>query len=258
MTAILIKFLSLPLYPLGFTLTLLLAGLFLPFHLKKVKKPLVIVSFCVLYLFSIHPVSRLLIGVLEKQYQEVLPHNRTDIPIVILGGGGAHFASFDHYPEINQAGDRILHGARLYKRGVSDRIIPTGGGVWLTERGFSEAHHHALILMDLFGIDSSSLILEPFSRNTYEHGHYVGAILDSLEMQREIILVTSASHMPRSVAVFQKHGFKVYTAPIDFYSRGKLIKNPTELFPAASALDLSTRAMHEYYGFIGYWILRWL
>ncbi|KMQ51537.1 hypothetical protein CHISP_1545 [Chitinispirillum alkaliphilum] len=254
---ILIKFISLPLYPLGLVITILLAALLLPAGFTKLRRTLSVVAVVMLYLFSTPPVSRLLVRGLENRYEQRLPREGKNLPIVVLGGGGSPLFSTDHYPEINQAGDRILHGARLYQQGVSDLIIPTGGGIWLKNR-VSEAHHYEMLLSGVLGVNPSDIVTESLSRNTYEHAPNVAQILDSLNLPHEIILVTSASHMPRSVAVFRNYGYTVYTAPIDYYGRGELLRSPTEFFPRASALELSTRAIHEYYGFVGYWLLGWI
>ncbi|MDG5816336.1 YdcF family protein [Chitinispirillales bacterium ANBcel5] len=257
--AILIKFLSIPLYPLGLVITLLIASTVIPNKARKLKKALFVASLLFLYLFSIEPVSRFLARGLEMRYDYRLPSEAQDASaIVILGGGGRPIYCFSEYPEINSAGDRILHGARLFKDSLSPRIIVTGGHLWSDNIRTSEAYHHSMLLTGLFDIDSSNILLEPKARNTYEHGPYVEGILDSLELPREIILVTSAAHMPRSVAVFKKRGFTVFPAPIDYYGRTDTFQSVLDFFPKASALDISTKMMHEYYGWIGYKLLGWI
>lgn len=160
--------------------------------------------------------------------------------------------------EINDAGDRIIHGARLYKKGVCRRVITTGGWVDPALKSkLPEGLHNALLLMEL-GVDSSDILIDKKAKNTHEHGPYIAQILDSLGLPRKIVLVTSAYHMIRSEAVFKKHGFTVYPAPTDFQKfelRRTFIFN---LFPNSGSLDLSSRALHEYYGILGYKLLGWI
>jgi uncharacterized SAM-binding protein YcdF (DUF218 family) len=120
-----------------------------------------------------------------------------------------------------------------------------------------EGLHNALLLMEM-GVDSNNIIVEKKAKNTHEHGPYIAQILDSLGLPRKIILVTSAAHMIRSEAVFKKHGFTVYPAPTDFQKSVTKRTFIFNLFPNSNYLDISTQALHEYYGLIGYKLLGWI
>ena len=67
-------------------------------------------------------------------------------------------------------------------------------------------------LLALLGVPADALILETRSRNTYENAVEVKQELAALGAER-VGLVTSAMHMPRSVALFEKQGFTVL-APV--------------------------------------------
>jgi uncharacterized SAM-binding protein YcdF (DUF218 family) len=54
----------------------------------------------------------------------------------------------------------------------------------------------------------SALIVESESKNTYENALFTKKMIDSLNLNGSFILVTSAIHMPRAMAVFKKVGFK--------------------------------------------------
>jgi len=79
--------------------------------------------------------------------------------------------------------------------------------------------------------------------------------------------VTSAMHMPRALAIFQKQGFDVTPAPTDFLATwgqegstgdvgiaGWLLK----VIPDSERLDFSTRAIREYIGLLIYRLRGWL
>lgn len=212
----------------------------------------------VLLFFSMPVISNMLIAGLERPFykEKSLPDSCS--AIVVLGGGGAPMVPPRSHLEINDAGDRIIHGARLYKKGLCKRIITTGG--WVdpaAKEAPSEGLHNAMLLIEL-GVDSSSVIIEKKAKNTHEHGPNIAHILDSLHLPKKIILVTTASHMIRSEAVFKKYGFSTYPSPTDF-QRSQLKRTFIfSFFPKAESLHLSSTALHEYYGIIGYKLLGWI
>ncbi len=256
--AFLIKFIALPLYPLGLVTVILIVGIVAFFARKRYSIWCFITAGTLLLLFSSRIVSNLLVGILENRYYSVQPLADSCSAIVVLGGGGQITERNTTRLEVNDAGDRIIHGARLYKKGICRRIITSGGTVDPALKDvLPEGLHNAMLLIEM-GVDSNDIIVEKKAKNTYEHGPYIAQILDSLGLPRKIILVTSAAHMIRSEAVFKKHGFTVYPAPTDFQ---KAITKRTfifNLFPNSSSLDISTRAIHEYYGLIGYKLLGWI
>lgn len=256
--AFLIKFIALPLYPLGMVTVIWIIGLVAFFTKKKYSIWCFLAAGTLLLLFSSRIVCNLLISMLENRYLSVQLPSDSCSAIVVLGGAGQITECNTNRLEVNDAGDRIIHGARLYKKGICRRIITSGGAVDPALKDMlPEGLHNAMLLMEM-GVDSADIIVERMAKNTHEHGPYVGKILDSLGLPRKIILVTSASHMIRSEAVFKKYGFIVYPAPTDFQ---KPIMKRTfifNLFPNSSSLDISTRALHEYYGIIGYKLLGWI
>jgi uncharacterized SAM-binding protein YcdF (DUF218 family) len=94
----------------------------------------------------------------------------------------------------------------------------------------------------------------------------VRAVADDLDFNR-ILLVTSAMHMPRSVAIFERQGFEVTPAPADFLAtwgeEGRTVESGMvswllKVIPNAERLDFSTRALREYIGIFIYRLRGWL
>jgi uncharacterized SAM-binding protein YcdF (DUF218 family) len=257
---LLIKFIALPLYPLGMAIVLMFLGMVM----IRVKKKhwgigLNLAGFIVLIVFSSPVVSQILAQSLEHKCVENLPPPGTCSAIVLLAGGERPLIAPRIYPEISEAGDRVLHAARIFKMGLAPRIISTGGdaGMALYESPCG-AQINAMILKEI-GVDSDAVILEKKARNTHEHASYVAKILDSLHLKKSIILVTSATHMARSVAVFKKYGgYTIYTAPTDYQTANTIYNSITDFFPSSGALELSTNVLHEYYGSLGYKLLGWI
>jgi uncharacterized SAM-binding protein YcdF (DUF218 family) len=252
-----LKFIALPIYPLGMTVSLGIIGIILFILRKKVGIWFMAGSLAVLIFFSMPPVAQLLTISLEKPfYNKQLPDTSCPV-IVVLGGSGVALGYPRKYPEINEAGDRIIHCARLFKLGYGTKIITTGTAVTAIPRRYPEALHNALFLEEL-GIDSNVIIKELKAKNTHQHAPNIKKILDSLALPHEIILVTSAAHMKRSILVFEKYGFKIHPAAADFTSGASPYESIRDFFPVEDALKLSTAALHEYYGIIGYKLLGWI
>lgn len=117
------------------------------------------------------------------------------------------------------------------------------------------AEVNADILAASLSVPSSVILLEERSRNTYEHAPNVRALLESRKLPLEVILVTSALHMHRSVLVFERHGFTVHPAPTDFLADEHLEPDVMSYLPQAGTLARTTAAVHEYVGLVAYNLL---
>jgi uncharacterized SAM-binding protein YcdF (DUF218 family) len=261
---------SLPplIYPLGLACVTLGAALVLRAR-RRWQSGLVAVALIVLLLGGNRLVATYLTRSLEWQHlpsPELLAFETRADAIVVLGGGtrGPGFPRAGI--EVNEAGDRVLYAARLYKRGVAPRILLSGGTApYVGAATVSDAESMAELLVDI-GIPHEALWLEPASRNTRENAVESAAMLDERGIER-IVLVTSAAHMPRSYALFAKSGLQVIPAPTDFqvtqrgwayYTRPNLWIQLYNLLPTATNLVRTTRALKEYLGMAVYGLRGWL
>ncbi len=249
---LLLKLCAIPLYPLGFGLMLITIGLIGAFLHRRAGLYVAAAGAAILYVISTPFAAGFLLRGLESPYYDTEPASGEYPVIVVLGGGGRTIGKPREYPEISEAGDRILHAARLYKMGVAPRIVTSGGiNAGSFHRHIVEGEHNAMLLREI-GVDSLSIIVERRSRTTADHGPLVGAILDSLGLPRRAVIVTSAAHMKRALGVFRKNGFAAIPAATDFQSQKYLLESVRDFFPSASALERVTAAVHEIYGIVGY------
>jgi uncharacterized SAM-binding protein YcdF (DUF218 family) len=256
MMTFLSKLLAVPCYPLGLVLLLLAAGIGALFiRRQKTGRILMLGAGIVLYLFSIDPFSYFLVRSFERCYNPSVTYPPAPA-IVLLCGGEVPKMPPRLYNEINDAGDRILYAARLLRQDAAPRLIITGGSLqFLRQTDNTQAEAAFRIIADAGIADTSRIILEMKSQNTYENGVFTKRMLDSLKIPPVIILVTSALHMPRSVAVFKKLGCTVYPAPTDYLADRPFRFTLFSLFPNVGALSASTGALHEIYGMIAYKLL---
>ena len=102
-----------------------------------------------------------------------------------------------------------------------------------------------------WGVDHKNIVVEKEAADTKDHVTYVKKIVG----EEPFILVTSASHMPRAMALFRKHGMEPIPAPTDYMVKereGGL--TPGVFFPGAGSLEKAERAVHEYLGLVWAWL----
>jgi uncharacterized SAM-binding protein YcdF (DUF218 family) len=258
------KFLPLFVYPLGLIFLLILLGIFLR-RRPRLQVMLLVAALLILMIGSNRWASYALAQSLEWQYLPLNPVPNADA-IVVLGGG----TESEQFPrpavEVNSAGDRVLYAARLYKEGKAPVILLSGGNIsWLSGRSMTPAAEMASLLK-LMDIPGEAVWLQPKSQNTYEDALYSSQILKEKGIKR-VLLVTSAMHMPRSVALFQHQGIEVIPAPTDYTVTEAGLENATSLnletflvnlMPNTSSLSLTTNVLKEYIGIFTYRLKGWL
>lgn len=253
------KFLPPLVYPLGFVSLLL----FTQFWLKKrphLQRALLWLACGLLWLASNRWVANGLVYSLERQRMPpaILPN--ADV-IVTLGGGTNAADAPRPIPGLNEAGERMVYAAYLYKQGKAPEILVSGGTITLLGNTASEASAMNFFL-EMMQIPKTAIIWEDQSLNTYENALYSKALLAPTGKMR-ILLVTSAIHMPRSVLIFEQQGFEVIPAPADFlitdadldWSRRPLSGWALEFVPQVEYLRLTTVALREYIGLLTYRLL---
>jgi uncharacterized SAM-binding protein YcdF (DUF218 family) len=257
------KLLPIFIYPLGLVVILLIATLFLR-RLSRWSRIFILTSLGILLIASNAWIPAILTKALEWRYlpQETYPER--DV-IVVLGGSTASAQYPRQIVEISSAGNRILYAAHLYHKGVADKLLLTGGYIPWRDTRQAPANDMAEIFR-MLGVPESALWYESESRNTYENAHFTRQILANKGIH-SIILVTSAMHMPRAVALFENQGFDVIPAPTDYnvtqvdWERLWEPNLTTQLFnllPTVGNLSDTTSALKEYIGIFTYDLRGWL
>jgi uncharacterized SAM-binding protein YcdF (DUF218 family) len=165
--------------------------------------------------------------------------------LVVLGGGIDPPQRAGDLPHLHLGADRVWYAARLWRAGRAPLLVLSGGSDPRISVG-SEAQAMRALLLDL-GVPDRALRLEQRSRTTRQNAQYTAALLRPLHIRR-ILLVTSAWHMRRAVALFQAQGFDVVPAPCDSLER----QWSPELrwWPQATALQASGLAISETVGWL--------
>lgn len=172
--------------------------------------------------------------------------------IVVLGGGfegGINLVRGGY--ELNSGGDRYVEAAALARRYPEAKIVISGGTGALLLEGEDDAST-AVRLFEALGVPRDRLILEGKSRNTYENAVFTKELVTPAPGETWL-LVTSAFHMPRSMALFRKAEFPVLPWPVDYRTTGRegigfFVDNPVD------SLQTATLGIREWIGLIAYWL----
>jgi uncharacterized SAM-binding protein YcdF (DUF218 family) len=154
--------------------------------------------------------------------------------------------------KFGHSADRLFQTLPLYYQGRIKRIIFSGGSGSIE---FPEKLEGLYVQKYLKSIQfpDSGLIVEARSKNTYENAIFTKQLLDSLKITGNFLLVTSAYHMPRAMAVFKKAGYKNLTPYITNRSSGVRRFTFDHLFiPHPGVLFSLEHLIHEWIGYITY------
>jgi uncharacterized SAM-binding protein YcdF (DUF218 family) len=140
----------------------------------------------------------------------------------------------------------LVEGVRLHNIIPGSKLLLSGGAVF---DPVPEAEVMARIAV-LLGVKPQDMRLESDSRDTAEEAEIIAKMIG----REKFILVTSAAHMVRSMALFRKWGMQPIPAPADFQVRRTQGLTPGWFFPWTSALGQEEAAVHEYLGLAWAWL----
>ena len=226
----------------------------------KLAKALRVIAFLPLLVFSQPWVADLGLMLWEEPLsivEDFIPPLETGPQfdaIVVLGGFSSNRTSNFEHLEFNTQAERLLSGIRLHLQGTAPLLVITSGSASFDPNDPSEAVLAGKFALKL-GVKPENLILETQSRNTRENATLTLPLLEEKGVSR-ILLVTSAFHMKRSLAIFKK--LDINATP--FSSDTLLIKEhfPFLLRPSPDALSLSTLLIKEILGTWVYSFMGWI
>jgi len=230
--------------PASLAAVLLLAGLLLLLFSRYRLTARVLLSggVAVFFLFAgPGPTDRLLAG-LENRYPPLV-----EVPevawVVVLGSGNAHSESRPATTLMGATGmARLGEGLRVLQHSPGARLLLTGGAV---DGPRSHAEVAAAAAMEL-GVSEDRIVVDSRPRDT------AGEAVRAREHAGDapLVLVTSAAHMPRAMALFRARGLDPVPAPTAYLVRPERAFQPADILPSAQQLYRSERLLHEYVGMV--------
>ncbi len=246
------KFVSYFLMPLQFSLGLILVGAILGFATRRVRlgRILVLIGVGLLLVLSHKQVGMALLYPLESRYPAIPDVARgAPVPadlaacraVVVMGGGHSDTPGLAASHRLSTSAlARVVEGARLAHLVPKARVICSGPG----QPGYAS---HAAVLAGAatsLGVDPGRIDLIADARDTEEEA----AALARRFGAEPIAVVTSAWHMPRTVALLRRHGLNVLPCPADFTARPNPDFRWNDWTCDLTGLERSTKAVYEYLG----------
>jgi uncharacterized SAM-binding protein YcdF (DUF218 family) len=212
-----------------------------------------VLAFLILALSAWTSLGSILLAPLENRFPRPATPPDNVAGIVVLGGGfeGAINQARGGF-ELNTGGDRFVEAAVLALRYPQARVLISGGRGALTLAGEADADT-APRMLEALGVARNRLLLENRSRDTYENALFSKEMANP-QPGETWLLVTSAFHMPRSVALFRKAGFDVVPWPTDYRTSGR---EGIGLFRdnAVDSIQTTSVAVREWIGLFAYWLV---
>jgi uncharacterized SAM-binding protein YcdF (DUF218 family) len=203
----------------------------------------------IMFAFGTPFLPDLLIAPLENHY--TVPSSPPDVDAIIVLSGMLNLqTSSTEYLEFWEGAERILVGMQLFKKGIGDVLIISGGSGSIHNQEKKEAILLRQFAIE-FGIPEEQILIEPDSRNTYENAVNTRKLMEQQGLSSSI-LITKAIHLPRSMGCFQHVGLDPVPYPVDFMLAPNRGYRPGDLIPSVAHLRGTSRVLHEYIGLIAY------
>ena len=167
------------------------------------------------------PLSNAALRSLESQYPVPVESLNSFVGLVVLGGdidvprGARGSKGF----VLSDGGQRVTTSVALSRQYPHLLILFTAGeiepsSVWNTSANPAQQFFGNM------GVPSERVLYERAARTTYENA-ILSASMPGVDKTEPWLLVTSADHMPRSMALFRAAGWNVTPYPVGFRSVGQ-------------------------------------
>ncbi|RJX35873.1 MAG: hypothetical protein C4525_02360 [Desulfarculus sp.] len=245
------KILSRLLFPVGQVLVLWLVGavIWLRRPQRRLGPVLLLAAGLLLLLYSMPVTGGLLLHSLEARnwrYADPAKLQGRGVSFIVVLSGSLRDGELSKADRLGSTSLlRLMEGVRLW-RGLPGAKLVLSGGSFFQEETAGRAM--AALAREL-GVPAAAIVLEDASWDTDEQAQRLAALLG----QRPFALVTSASHLPRSLATFRAYGLKPLPAPADFYTKGRRL-NLYAFLPQLGGLKASETAIYEYLGLAWLWL----
>jgi len=171
--------------------------------------------------------------------------------IIVLGGTSHTAITLDReQPAMNDASERLSAFISLSRQYPKAKLMFTGGSAAFFGSQIKEADLARSFLQSQ-GMNVDRITFERNARNTYENAINSRKMVGDLETETWV-LVTSATHMPRSVGAFRAAGWTLIPFPVDY----RTTSSRQEIFSTLNkSLPLFSQALKEWLGLIYYRVL---
>ena len=230
-------------FPLSIGLSVYLVGVVFLWFTRRPKagKIFVSVAFAFLLFISYGIISDVPLTHLENKYPPL-----TDLSdyanvkwVVVLGGGHTSDPKLPANSQISSPSlMRLVEGIRIYKNIPESKMILSGG------KGFDPVPNAKIMakVALVLGVQEKDIVLEQTSKDTKDEA----LLIKMMVHEDDFILVSTASHMPRAMAMFKKLNMRPIPAPTDYSIKDGSAIAPISFFPRSSKIHNAEKAFYEY------------
>lgn len=169
---------------------------------------------------------------------------------IVLGGMSVYDPTLQR-AQFYRGVDRLIQTVELYRMGFIRKIIFTGGSGRILHPEMKEGNYINRYLIYM-GIPKEDFLIESESQNTRENATLTKVLLDKNGIKGDMLLITSAFHMRRSLGCFRKVGLTVDPYCTDRYAGPRKFEFDFVLIPNLSAMDDWNNLIHEMVGYLTY------
>jgi uncharacterized SAM-binding protein YcdF (DUF218 family) len=223
----------------------------------KIKNRIFWTALIGLWFFSNEFIANEVMNVWEIKAVPFADMKRHKLGIVLTGSTISGLEPNDRV-YFNRGADRVTHTVQLFKKGIIERILISGGSGKLVERDEPEANKFSQA-MQLMGVPAEAIIIENATRNTAESAIEVTKILTKYDYgEKDCLLITSAFHMRRSLASYKKAGLDLEPFSTDFYGHPRDFHIDSLIIPQIEAMQKWHKLIKEWIGYIAYKIVGYI
>lgn len=181
---------------------------------------------------------------LESQYpvnsSSITPQNHPQASqcwVMVLGSGHNENPNYTAVQQLSTTAlARLTEGLRQLSLGGNCKLVVSGWSGGVTPTPHADIMRQAAIEL---GVNPARIVSFPDAKDTVEEALSMYQVVG----QQPFRLVTSATHMPRSMLIFESLGMQPQAAPADFIARKGLWWRLD-----AEQLLTSQKSIHEYVG----------
>lgn len=234
------KTFTLVLNPVTWIIILLLISYF------KRKKTFLFAALSVFIVFTNGPLCDKVIVSTTKNYNNTHFNQFRKYKVAVVMGGFSDMDTVNRTLNYMESSGRLIEAIRLYNKGHVEKILLSGDRCTVNLNLFYN-------YMRGLGIPDSVFILERKARNTRENATNTVPWLKSKFKGNEVLLITSAIHMKRSLACFAREGFYPHYYSVETH-QGTIITSRS-FYPNWKTMDTWQSVFNEWIGIVVYKIM---
>jgi uncharacterized SAM-binding protein YcdF (DUF218 family) len=226
----------------------------LVFYRRKNTKKILFTGLILIYFFSNSFIIEELMRTWETPLTKTENLNKVYDVGIVLGGGMISYDQENDRLTYRNNIDRLLQAVELYKKGRIKNILISGGAGHLIYSEVLESTYLRNFLLTI-GIDTNHITIDSLSDNTHENAVFTAEILNKEFPGQNYLLITSAIHMPRSMACFKKEGISTSPYSTNKYAGSRRFDFECLFIPQAINFRLWDIWLHEV---LGYGVYKWM